>query len=481
DNRTSFSEAVRISNSERQFRNTGASLLYKHLFPKKGKELTADVNFNRVNIDGNGSFNTTYTTSSVTSQERQQNGGGTNFLTAQMDYVEQLNPHMKLEAGVRAAIRSFENSNVNEVYNAGDNEWVRRTTFADLYEFDDNVYAAYTAFSHELGKWGYQVGLRAESSIYTGTLPESSTTFQNNYPLSLFPSAFLTRQLNDKDVIQLSYSRRINRPSFFQLLPFTDFSDSLNLRRGNANLLPEFTNSLEFTYQNFFESGDNLLVSVYYKQASDLITSYQFQEYDEDLKRDVIVTSYDNSNSSLAYGVEFTLRNNLGKNVEFTSNLNLYNSKIDASNVEAGLINEQFTWFAKENINIQLPKGFMLQLSGEYQGPAAFTPSDGGNQHWRGVTNSAQGYTVGRGYVDAALRKDLFKRKANLTVSINDIFGTRKSGTHSESEYFIQDSWRLRNPQNVRVNFSYRFGKPDISLFKRKNNNSNSEGMDMMQ
>lgn len=479
--RTAFSEAVRLSNSERQFRNAGGSILYKHLFPKKGKELTADVNFNRVNIEGNGEFNTSYTTSNVTSRERQENGGGTNFLTGQIDYVEELNPHMKLELGARAAIRNFENSNANYIFNAGENEWIRRNNFADLYEFQDNVYAAYTAFSHELGKWGYQVGLRAESSVYTGTLPESDVTFANNYPLSLFPSAFLTHQLNDKDVMQLSYSRRINRPSFFQLLPFTDFSDSLNLRRGNANLLPEFTNSLEFTYQNFFESGDNLLISVYYKQASDLITSYQFQEFEEDLQRDVIMTSYANSNNSRAYGVEFTLRNNLGKAVEFTSNLNLYNARVDASNVEAGLINEQFTWFAKENINIQLPKSFMLQLSGEYQGPAAFTPSDGGGHGWRGVTNSAQGYTIGRGYVDIAIRKDLFNRKANLTVSVQDLFGTRKSGSYSESEFFIQDSWRLRNPQNIRVNFSYRFGKPDISLFKRKNNNTNSEGMDMMQ
>lgn len=480
--RTAFSEARRISNSERQFRNLGGSVLYKHLFPKKGKELTADLNYNKVTIEGAGDFNTNFLTSSFISRERQENGGGTNFVTAQMDYVEQLNPHMKLETGVRAAIRNFENSNANYVFSDGENEFIRQPTFADEYEYEDNVYAAYMAFSHELGKWGYQVGLRAESSQYTGTLPESDITFKNDYPLSLFPSAFLTRQLNETDVMQLSYSRRINRPSFFQLLPFTDFSDSLNLRRGNANLLPEFTNSMEFTYQNFFQSGDNLLISVYYKSASDLITSYQFQEFDASLDRDVIVTSYANSNSSQAYGAEFTLRNNFGKAVELTSNLNLYNSRVDASNVEAGLINEQFTWFVKENLNIQLPKGFMLQLSGEYQSPAAFTPSDGsGRRQWRGSTNSAQGYTIGRGYVDAAIRKDLFKRKANLTVSMNDIFGTRKTGSHSESEFFIQDSWRLRNPRVVRVNFSYRFGKPDFSLFKRKNNRMNSEGMDMMQ
>lgn len=478
--RTAFSEAIRISESEREFQNMGVSVLYKHLFPKKGKELTADLNVNRITIDGMGDFRTDFVTSNFTSLERQETTGGTNFLTAQADYVEQLNPAMKLEAGVRAAVRDFDNNNANFVFNTAQNEYIRRPNFADRYRFEDNVYAAYTAFSHDLGKWGYQIGLRAESSIYTGTLPDSEVTFENNFPLSLFPSAFLTRKLNDTDVLQFSYSRRVNRPNFFQLLPFTDFSDSLNLRRGNANLVPEFTNSLEGTYQNFFKNGDNLLVSLYYKQASDLITSYQFQEFDPNLNRDVIITSYANSSNSEAYGVEVTLRNKLTKAIELTSNVNLYNSKVDASNVEAGLINERFTWFAKENIDIRLPAGFTMQLSAEYQGPAAFTPSDGGGHGWRGVTNSAQGYTIGRGYVDAAIRKDLFKRKANLTVSIQDIFRTRRSGSYSESEFFIQDSWRIRNPQTVRVNFSYRFGKVDASLFKRKNNRVNNEGMDMM-
>lgn len=479
--RTAFSEAIRISDSEREFQNMGVSLLYKHLFPKKGKELTADLNVNRITIDGMGNFRTDFLTSNVMSRERQESGGGTNFVTAQADYVEQLNPKMKLEAGVRAAVRSFDNSNANFVLNQNTEEWVRRANFADLYEFEDNVYAAYTAFSHDLGKWGYQIGLRAESSTYVGTLPESEVTFENNFPLSLFPSAFLTRQLNEKDVLQFSYSRRINRPSFFQLLPFTDFSDSLNLRRGNANLVPEFTNSLEATYQNFFENGNNLLVSLYYKQASDLITSYQFQEFDVDLNRDVIITSYANSSNSVAYGLEVTYRNKVTKSIEMTTNVNLYNSRVDASNVEAGLINERFTYFFKENIDFRLPAGFTMQLSGEYQGPAAFTPSDGGGHGWRGVTNSAQGYTIGRGYVDVGIRKDLFNRKVNLTMSMQDIFATRKSGSYSESEFFIQDSWRIRNPQTLRVNLSYNFGKVDTSLFKRKNNRMNTEGMDMMQ
>ena len=259
-------------------------------------------------------------------------------------------------------------------------------------------------------------------------------------------------------------------PSFFNLIPFTDFSDSLNLRRGNPNLLPEFTNSFEVTYQNIFDGGDNLLITAYYKTATDLITTFQEAEFNELLGQEVIISTYQNSNSSLAYGMEFTLRNSVSKAITLTSNLNLYNSRVDASNVESDLINDQFTWFLKENLSIRLPKSFTLQINGEYRSRAAFSPSSGGGRRhgWRRTTNTAQGYTKERWFVDVSVRKSIMKRKGTLTASIRDIFRTRISGSFSESDFFLQDSWRLRNPQVVSLNFSYRFGKMDTSLFKRK-------------
>lgn len=476
------SEAIRNSMRERNFRAVGGSVLYKYLFPKEGKELTADISINRFKMDNESDINTNFVNSGFNSMERQEGGGTTTYITLQTDFVEPIGDRGKVELGARAVIRQFVNSNASFFLDPTDNRYVRVPNFADEYEFTDDIFAAYGTFSQEFDNWGYQVGLRAESSRYTGTLPESQTSFENDYPLSLFPSAFITRKLNENDNIQLSYTRRINRPSFFNLIPFTDFTDSLNLRRGNPDLLPEFTNSLELTYHNIFDKGDNLLISAYFKQATDLITTFQEIERDAASGRDVIVQTYENSNSSEAYGVEFTLRNTIVKNVTLTSNLNLYNSRVDASNIESGLINDQFTWFLKENLNIVLPKLFTLQINGQYQSRAAFSPSSGsGRFHgWRRSTNTAQGYTLANWYVDVSIRKNLFNRKASLTVSMRDIFRSRKTGTFTESQFFIQDSWRLRQPQVVSVNFSYRFGKPDVSLFKRKNTKVNDAGSELM-
>lgn len=479
---TNSSQSIRTTDRDRGFQGVGGSILYKHNFPKQGKFLTADINYNRFTNNNLSLFETEFLESGFSSRERQEGGGGSTFITIQADYEEPIGKNGKIELGARGAFRDYENSNANLVFDPDQNQFIRIFNFADEYSFKDDILAAYVTFSQEFKKWGYQVGLRAESSRYTGTLPEAQATFENDFPFNLFPSAFITRRLNEADNIQLSYTRRINRPSFFNLIPFTDFTDSLNLRRGNPDLIPEFTNSVELTYQNIFDKGDNLLVSAYFKQASNLITTFQVNEFDETLGQEVVVTTYENSNSSLAYGVELTVRNTFAKIFELTSNLNLYNSRVDASNIEEGLINEQFTWFLKENLRIKIPKLFTLQINGQYQSRAAFTPSNNSGRFrgWRRNTNTAQGYTKDFWFIDVSIRKDILKRKGSLTLSVSDVFRSRQTGSFTESEFFIQDSWRLRNPQLVRLNFSYRFGKMDASLFKRKNTKIDNSGSEMM-
>jgi outer membrane receptor protein involved in Fe transport len=474
--------STRTSANTRNYTNYGSQLLYKHLFPKEGKELTADLNLNGAKSDNNGHYLSTYQSKFADSRQIQVGSGANQFFTAQSDYVNPLTNGMKMELGARAAIRDFRSDNNNS--QSKDNGYVNVPGFADHYKFNDQVYAAYATFSKSYPKWGFQAGLRAESSTYTGVLLDNDSTFKTKFPVSLFPSAFLTYKLNDEDNIQLSYSRRINRPNFFQLIPFTDYSDSTNLSRGNPNLKPEFTNSLELSYQNIISKEHNVLVSVYYKHSSDLITRYSSIVAGH---TNQILSTFFNANSSYAYGTELTVKNTLLKIFELTSNINLYHSTVDATNVQANLTSNQFTWFIKEYLNVKLPAAFTLQLSGSYQSRTAFAIDNGGGNNrggpggggWMGgPTNTAQGYSIPVWFADFSIRKDLWKKTATITLSFQDVFATRRSGSHTASEFFIQDSTRQRDPQMVRLNFSYRFGKFDVSLFKRKNTRMETEGGD---
>lgn len=493
--------ALRTTANKRKFTNFGPSLGYKHLFPKQGHELTADVNYNSSSNSGDGDYTTQYYNTDGSklgdpALQKLVSSGKNSFWTIQSDYVLPLGKS-KLEAGLRAAIRNNRNIIDNLSYDYSRGEYVSIPSVSSNYKYNDQVYAAYSTFSSKIGEsFSYQLGLRTESSKYVGTLLNTGDRFSNEYPLQFFPSVFLTQSFGPGDDLQLNYSRRINRPNFWQLIPFYDVSDILNISVGNPALRPEFTNSFELNYNKSLGKGHSLLTSVFYKRTNNLITRYQSLEYDVPLpdgKLDsAMVISYINANSSRSYGIELTSKNPLTKWMEVTTNFNFYNAQIDNSGLDSTLgVNDRWAFLGKMNINFKLPANFTIQLSGEYQS-RTLVPQDGGGGGRRGgggggffggASGAAQGYINPNYGVDIAIRKEFMKdKKAAITLSVNDIFRTRIYDAHSENAYFVQDIWRRRDWQVFRLNFSYRFGKFDASLFKRKNNRSGSEGGDdMMQ
>lgn len=474
---------LRLADVNRRFQNLGAAVLFKHLFPKQGAEWTADFNFNRITSKGDNQFSSQFSNGFTSLEQQQADGSGTIY-TFQSDLVYPIRGDWKVESGVRAAIRRNINNNFNFRWNPVSQSWEQSSTLTDRYNYDDDVYAAYATLGKQFKGWSAQVGLRAESSFYTGRLTDRDSSFSINYPVSLFPSAFLTRQLSETSSLQWAYTRRVNRPNFFQTLPFIDFSDSLNLRLGNPQLLPEFTQSVEMSYQKIFSRNHSLLASVYYRRASDLITSYLTTTFNTELDRALIVTTFANADYSQAAGLEVTLKNTFFKIMDLTSNWNFFYTEVNASNVESGLVTERTSALIKEVLQIRLKKGWSLQLNGEYRTKAAYTPIVSADQsrgpHGSGITNTAQGYSIANWYMDVSVKKELMQRKATLTLSINDPFSSRRTGTYSSSAFFLQDTWTLRNPQMVRLNFSYRFGKTDSSLFRRKNTKVEMGGSDMM-
>lgn len=105
----------------------------------------------------------------------------------------------------------------------------------------------------------------------------------------------------------------------------------------------------------------------------------------------------------------------------------------------------------------------------------------GGGGGMFGQASAAQGYIRANYFVDAAIRYDFLKEKrASVSLNVNDIFRTRRQDIYSESSDFVQNIFRRRDPQILRLNLSWRFGKFDTNLFKRKNSKNQENGMDMM-
>jgi outer membrane receptor protein involved in Fe transport len=497
-----FATQYRNTTGKNNFRNYGTQISFKHLFAQAGKEWTADVNFNQSKNTNYSdiryrSFNDLDMKNAINDEITQTiDGGGENkFFTVQTDYINPVTEKIKWEGGLRAQVRKF-NSFQHNFFNT-----LQAPAFNNDFEYTDHVYAGYVTYSQKVKEtFSYQLGLRAESSGYDGK-QIGKDSYTNDFPISLFPSVFLSKTLEHKQDLQLNYTRRINRPNFFQLMPNTDYSDPLNYQTGNPALKPEFTHSLELSYMKTYGKKSNtFLATIFGKYTTNLISRYQYPGKLGQFPDSVYIATYVNASNAYASGLELIFRNNFTKWWDVTTSTNVYYSKINGSNVIANLENERTSWSAKMNHNFKFNKGWSVQISGEYQGKSALPVSTsnsgsggggggfgggggrgggGGGGFGGGQPTTTQGYINANYGVDMGLRKDIAIKKNTATISVNwsDVFRTRRYFVHSEATGFVQDDWRRRDPQIVRVNFSYRFGKFDVSLFKRKNLRGDQEGM----
>jgi ferric enterobactin receptor len=485
-----WSYGSRVTNGKNSFDMNGGQFGIKHLFPKAGEEWTFDANVHAGKNTNDNVYDARYFSNADRTQtlyglrQRTAGSGKNNFYTFQTDYSLPFANKSKLDMGLKATIRQVE-SNISNYRDSG-GVWAEIPNPNANYKNTDQVYAAYGSYSGNLGEnLSFQLGLRAESSSYTGELTRRDTTFTIQYPVSLFPSVFVSRKLPADQQLQFSYRRGINRPNFFQLLPFTDYTDPLNIRQGNPALRPEFTNSVELNYMKNFTKANYVMVSLYERHSDNLITAYQSLGVNPFSGEQAIISSYINANSSDKYGAEITSSWDLTKWWTAVANVNLYNANISTG--DATTINgSYFSGFGKLNNQFKYKK-WSAQLSGAYQSRTNLLPDTknsgyggggGGGPFGAQTSSTAQGYMGEIWYVDVSIRRSFLKNDAaSISLSVNDVFASRKFIQHSENMYFVQDYARLVNPQMFRLNFNWRFGKLDTDLFRRKNIKGQMEGM----
>ena len=467
----------RYSDNNAQFKRSNTQFNYTHNFPKKGMELTADVTYNK----GNG-FNRSLITnyyyfpdgSTANNPNFVRNNGinDNEQLTLQTDFVNPFSEDAKLEMGLRVFRQN--NSNVYNAFSLNNATEVKLPLSTNV-KYDETVQAAYITYSNKWKGIRFQAGLRGEYSKFNGELVDSARQFGYRLPLDigdvfdgLFPSLYITRELSEGKELQVNFSRRIRRPDFWQLNPFIDINDPLNIRQGNPQLRPEYTNSFELNYNQRYTSG-NFLGVIYLRNNDDDITMFsdtisteQYQKLNNAaINQNAILNTFINAQYTNRIGAEFTLNQAFG-NFEMIPNVNLQYRKVKAVIGDLNLSNQGFNWESKLILNYkfstksQVLKNTSLQLSGEYESREVIP----------------QGRNKEQYEVDFALRKEFLKKKAAaITFAVNDVFNSDRWGQIYDTENFYQDAYRRWNVRNFRVSFSYRFGKSDFKIGQRENRN----------
>ncbi|NLR80496.1 outer membrane beta-barrel family protein [Chitinophaga eiseniae] len=472
-NHTITSKSDRLNNNNFNFRNYTTALSFKHTYAKPNKEWTADINYNRSSNSRNGDYLTQAQDpmGQPLGQAMLQNNttsGKTTFMTFQTDYSNPIGKNGKLELGAKATVRDY-----TSMYNVFDKDtvsgnFIPNPLLSNNYKYNEEIYAGYANFANTIGNFGYQAGLRVEQYVYAGENEGAKYKPTKAVP-GLYPSLFLSEKLKHDQELQLNYSRRVNRPNFFQLIPYRDYSDPQNQREGNPNLKPEYTNSFEFSYVKNW-ANSNFLGSVYFRNTNNMISTISTP-----IGADTLLTQFINANRSNSYGAELTLKNQVVKGWDLTSNVNLYQTDMKVNANGQNYNNSGFSWFAKINSETKLPANFTVQVNATYQAPTIALPASGGGGRGGGgggfnqIPSTAQGTIKGFSTVDIAVKKEFLKNKAAaVTLSLSDIFNTRQYELNQATPEFAQDYIRKRESRILKLNFSYRFGKFDASLFKKK-------------
>ncbi len=467
------------------FNNTSTQFFYKRTFSKMGREITGDFTYNQGSNANTSSFiNELFepgsSTPSSVNRVRNEGGSENDQFTFQVDYVNPYGENGKLEAGLRYFTNDY-TSFFNAFSVNGGSE--SKLPFSNNIAYKERIGAGYLNYGNKIEKWGlsYQAGLRVELSDFKGVLLDSNKSFGYEYPgeigdilKSIFPSLYLTKDLSKNTQLQLNYSRRIRRPNFWQLNPFVDISDPLNVRQGNINLIPETIHAFELNFNNTYDKG-NFMISAYYRNNVDDITRYSDTITQEQLDAldnaainpNAILNTFINADFTNRLGLEFNLQHKFNERFDIMPSVNFQYRHVKAQVGELNLDNKGFNWETQLTANYRviskkkLLDKFSFQLTGEYESPEVIP----------------QGRTIAETRMDVAIRKDFLKNnKATLVFAIDDVFNSRRWGQNIETPRFKQESYSRWNVRQFKLTFSYRFGSNDFQFLNKRKGGGDDGG-----
>jgi Outer membrane receptor proteins, mostly Fe transport len=446
---------IRKSENEGKPFSTSTSLDYKHKFAKPKQELTANVTYAQMWVNRIQNYYTYgYDSNEVIKNkmpiiQRSPGGGGNNSVNAQADFTTPFAKSARLDAGWKSQLFWF-NSENHPVIDTGNGEEYF-ALLKNAYDYTQNTHAVYTSVANEYKQWSYMAGLRLEYATYDGTdISLKGNTYHNEF-LNLFPSAFVSYKLKKDQAVYINYTRRINRPGFFQLMPYIDFSNPQDTNKGNPSLIPEFITNMELNYSKQYKKGHSLMAGAYYQRTKNMIERYRFIYPDGRM-----FTQPRNLNSGTTYGMDMTGRAQILPVWDVMLNTNLFYNEIEGSNIDSTANNSGFSWFAKLNTNVKLSKTLSLQVNANYEAPRAFPQYTQQEVYW----------------VDVALRKTFWKGNGTVVLNVSDIFNGRKYYMIYDFDLYNQTMLRDRETRIGNITFTYRFGKSETRS-RRSGNGQN--------
>ena len=426
----------------------GAAADLTHQFKKPAEELTID--FSWATSSGNSSqlYSTDIynidgqTVKPAPALFSDTKGAKSSDYNIQLDYTLPLGKEGLLEVGARSQLSLTNNrqwdANLDTLTGSFDADY----SLINFFRANGQVHAVYVDYRKKLGTYTIRAGIRAEAGRFAATLQNyDSAGSLVNTPIGvntngLYPTISVIRQFRQAQQLQLSYTRRISRPTPAELDPVWDVSDPVNYDMGNPALRPENIHSVELTWK---KSWTNITITsgLYYTLATDVIKHVQ-----TDPVKDVTITISENLPRAINTGLELIANMRVSGLWSFTANINVYD-RINSAAPPFGIpATSGVTWNANITNDLSLAKGLTVQVRADYKANEVIL-----QDWWR------------RAYgLDAGAKYDFAHNRATLAFSSRDIFNTRRPAFFRVSDDLLLDWQRITYSARAALTFTWRFG-----------------------
>ena len=412
-----------------------------------GRELNIDADHGDFSSRANSFQPNEYTTADgvVLNQRFYRNTSPSNIKinSIKADYEQRLWGGKLGAGGKISAVKTDNNFLFYNVIDGQDKLDVDQT---NQFIYHENVNAAYVNYNRTIKKMSLQFGVRMEQTHAKGDLialkGESGKKIDTSY-VNLFPSAGLTYNINKNNSLGVTYSRRIDRPSYQDLNPFEYKLDELTYQKGNPFLRPQYTDNIQLvhTWKQF------LTTSVGYSHVRDFFT----QVTDTAAGTKTFVTNKNISAQNI-YSINISAPLRIKKWWNGYASINAYHSEFKGQLNNGNLSVGATSMSVYMEQNFTLTKTWSTQVSGFYNAPGI----DGtikSNAMWS---------------VDWGVQKKVLNEQGNIKLSVNDVFNSMKWGGRVN---FGGLYMRLNNKwesQQVKLAFTYRFGNKNVKSSRER-------------
>jgi outer membrane receptor protein involved in Fe transport len=354
------------------------------------------------------------------------------------DYTHPWADRYTIETGAQYQINDVESDfGISEFDGAS---FVENPTLTNIFEWTQKVLGVYGTAAYERDRWGLKLGVRFEDTDVATLLQTTNEPNDQRYN-NFFPSGFASYKANDDLSFQVGYSKRIFRPRLWDLNPFFNIRNNFNIRTGNPNLQPEFTDSFEIA--SIYKLGSmSMNFGVFYRHTTEVVERVVAFE------NNISISRPENIGSNNTVGVEFNAKYTPTNWLSFTNdfNFNQFARDGDFEGTSFDFTGDQ--WSARLMSKIKLPADIDLEFIGNYE--------SGFRTLQQEITEVI--------FMDFGARKKILNGKAILNLSIRDVFASRIRESQT-----IQPDFYLRNfsQQGRFVTFgvSFGFGKGEAMEF----------------